>query len=90
MATKVNTSENETKNMPVDLYFEQEGFALQSKILAAVNESGLPLYVKKLVVNATCDNIVEAINEKIQGFANEYNASQEPKKVLDSENKQGE
>ena len=57
----------EKKNeKPIDVYFAEESEKLRLGMFKAFSDADLPLFVRRLVVTQTANEIVAAINQEIE------------------------
>ena len=61
---------------PIDVFFEEESEKLRTAIIQSIQESTLPLYVRKIILTQTANELISSINQNIQESAAEYYKSQ--------------
>ena len=61
---------------PIDVFFEEESEKLRTAIIQSIQESTLPLYVRKVILTQTANELISSINQNIQESAAEYYKSQ--------------
>lgn len=61
---------------PIDVFFEEESEKLRNAIIQTIQESTLPLYVRKVILAQTANELISSINQNIQESAAEYYKSQ--------------
>ena len=61
---------------PIDVFFEEESEKLRNAIIQTIQESTLPLYVRKVILTQTANELISSINQNIQESAAEYYKSQ--------------
>lgn len=59
-----NTEKKNEK--PIDVYFAEESEKLRVGMFKAFSDADLPLFVRRLVVTQTANEIVAAINQEIE------------------------
>lgn len=61
----MNQKENK-KNKPTDVFLAEESEKLRTALFKAFSESELPLFVRRLVLTQTANEIIVAINQEIE------------------------
>lgn len=62
---------------PLDIIIEEGAKKLKEDMILAVNHSGLPLSVSKMVVESTAREIINSINGILLNQEAEYNSKKE-------------
>lgn len=66
--------DKETKEIqkPIDVYYEEEGTKLRQQLVNIIQESVLPLYLRKTILVQTTNELITAINQSIQTASQQY------------------